>query len=70
MGKRRRNPRMILPGAVGIDNIRYCAAHNEPVKSFKLWPAKTMRFQCKAGCDLNKTETILKKKEAPKSRWK
>lgn len=70
MGKRRRNERMMIPGAAGLDKVRYCADHNEEVKAFKLWPHKTMRFQCKEGCDLNKNETVLKQKEAPKSRWK
>ena len=52
-----------------MDKIRYCADHDEEVKAFKLWPTKTMRFQCKEGCDLNKTETVLKMKKAKKSRW-
>ena len=68
MGKRRRNERMVLPGAVGLAKVRYCRDHNEEVKAYRVWPKKAMRFQCKAGCKLSKDETILKQKEAVKIR--
>jgi len=68
MGKRRRNERQVIANALGIPRVHYCAAHNEKVKTFRLWPSKSMRYQCKEGCDLNKNETILKQEEVKKRR--
>jgi len=68
MGKRRRNERQILACALGTPRVHYCRDHNEKVKAFKLWPNKSMRFQCKEGCDLNKNETVLKQVEVKKKR--
>ncbi len=69
MGKRRRNERQILAGALGVPKVHYCRDHNEKVKAFRLWPSKSMRFQCKEGCDLNKNETVLKQEEVKKRKW-
>ena len=68
MGKRRRNERQILACAYGIPKVHYCRNHDEKVKAFRLWPSKSMRFQCKEGCDLNKNETVLKQVEVKKRR--
>jgi hypothetical protein len=68
MGKRRRNEKQGLACALGIPRVHYCRDHNEKVKAFRLWPSKSMRFQCKEGCDLNKNETVLKQQEVKKKR--
>ena len=68
MGKRRRNPRMILPGAVGFAKVRYCHNHDVEVKPVRLFGSKNMRFHCKEGCDLNKNQTVLKQKAETKRR--
>ena len=70
MGKRRRNERQVLACAIGIDKVRYCTAHDEEVKTYKVWPKKTIRYQCTEGCKISKTETVLKQKKPTKSRWK
>ena len=64
MGKRRRNERMILAGAVGFSKVRYCTDHNEEVKPVRLFGSKNMRFHCKQGCDLDKNKTVLKQRES------
>lgn len=68
MGKRRRNDRMVLPGAVGLSKIRYCPDHNNKVKAVREWPKKSMSFECADGCKLIKKETILKTPEGPQGR--
>lgn len=68
MGKRRHNPRQILGAAAGFAKVHYCVDHNKLVKAYRLWPKKNMRFRCDDGCDLSKQETVLKVKEASKSR--
>ena len=60
MGKRRRNPRTVLPGATGFSKIRYCHDHNKPVKAVKVFGRKGMMFHCGEGCELDKTATILR----------
>lgn len=63
MGKRRRNERMVLPGAAGFSKVRYCKDHNEMVKTVKVF-GQGMRWQCPSGCDLHKNETVLKQRES------
>lgn len=65
MGKRRRNPKMVIPGAAGFSKIRYCRAHNKPVKAVKLFGKKNMMFHCDEGCKLHKFNTVLKVPEGP-----
>ena len=68
MGKRRRNERMVMPGTVGFSKVRYCADHNEEVKPVRLF-GHGMKFQCKQGCDLDKSQTVLKQRESVQ-RWR
>jgi hypothetical protein len=68
MGKRHGKDWMSLPGAVGFSKVRYCEDHNELVQAVKLFGSKGMRFQCKEGCDLHKSQTILKQKESVQRR--
>ncbi len=63
MGKRRRNERMVIPGAAGFSKIRYCRDHSLPVKAVKVF-GKGMNFQCAEGCELDKTATILRAPDA------
>ncbi len=63
MGKRRRNERMIMPGAAGVDRTHYCWEHNEPLKPVKMY-GQGFKFQCKQGCDLDKHQTNLKQRES------
>lgn len=67
MGKRRRNPRMEIPGALGPDNFRFCYEHDELVKPVKLF-GQGFKFECKQGCYLDKHKTNLKLKDVPKTK--
>lgn len=65
MGKRRRNPRMVLPSAAGPENHRFCFDHNELVKPVKVF-GHGFKFVCKEGCSLDKHQTDLKTKTTSK----
>ncbi len=65
MGKRRRNPKTVLANPIGFSKIRYCRDHNKPVKAVKLFGRKNMQFHCDEGCELDKSNTVLKVPEGP-----
>jgi hypothetical protein len=59
---------MVLPGAAGLSKIRYCHAHNIPVQAVRVFGHKNMSYNCKEGCKLDKTNTVLKVPEGPQSK--
>jgi hypothetical protein len=59
---------MILPGAVGLSKIRYCREHDNEVKPIQQWPKKKMNWECKDGCNMDQSMTILKTPIGPGKR--
>jgi hypothetical protein len=59
MGKRRSNDRQKLAGRIGLSKVRYCRDHDELVKPVKIF-GKGMVWQCKKGCSLDQSVTVLK----------
>ena len=53
-------PPITLPGKVGPERKHHCPEHDTPMSALKLWGKKSIVFECKEGCRLNKNQTNLK----------